>query len=124
MSEHEIFHGKTLSDLFEDIYDNTSKKRKQLDELLKGLIPYLNNASDIEVVGPIIKDLMDVKVKNDDSLVKIATIAQRIINNQPNSEGTYGLTDQEKEQLLSNMQSQIQDLSQDAQDALDKIEND
>lgn len=121
MDDNEIFNGKTLSDLFEDIYQNTNKKRQQLDELLKGLVPYLSNISDIEVIGPIIKDLMDVKVKNDEALIRMSQIAQRAMGTKSGDKSDFALSDEEKEQLLKNIGRDIEDLADEAQDAVSKL---
>lgn len=122
MDDNEIFNGKTLSDLFEDIYDNTTKKRDQLDELLKAMIPYLKNPSDIEVIGPIVKDLMDVKVKNDEALIRMSQIAQRVIkDSSTESTNDFGLSEDEKNQLLKNISREVEDLADEAQDAISKL---
>jgi hypothetical protein len=57
------------------------------------------------VIGPIIKDLVDTSVKNDDALIKLAAIAQRIISSQHKAEGDTGfLSDEEKQQLLNDLE--------------------
>lgn len=123
MSEDEIFNGKTLSDLFEDIYDNTRRKRDQLDELLKSLIPYLKNVSDIEVIGPLVKDLMEVKVKNDESLIKMGQIAQRTMKDVSSANtDKFLISEEEKEQLLKNISSQVEDLAAETQDVLNNLD--
>ena len=40
--DYEIFEGKSLSSLFEDIYKNTEYNRKQLDVLTKELVQFIN----------------------------------------------------------------------------------
>lgn len=123
MDDNEIFNGKTLSDLFEDIYQNTGKKREQLDELLRALIPYLKNPSDIEVIGPIVKDLMDVKVKNDEALIRMSQIAQRAMKTDTGGGSDFGLSEEEKNQLLNAVNTHVEDLAEDVEDALDKLDN-
>ncbi len=121
MDDNEIFEGKTLSDLFEDIYENTTKKRAQIDELLKSLIPYLTNVSDVEVLGPIIKDLMDVKVKNDEALIRMAQIAQRAVKTDTGGGSNFELTEEEKRQLLETV-SKHAEIIEDAEDVISKLD--
>ena len=41
--DYEIFEGKSLSSLFEDIYKNTEYNRKQLDILTKELVQFIKD---------------------------------------------------------------------------------
>jgi argininosuccinate lyase len=57
------------------------------------------------MLGPIIKDLIDSSIKNDDQLVKLASIAQKIITADKKTEGQDGfLTEEEKAQLLNDLE--------------------
>lgn len=104
MEEFELFKGKTLSNLFEDIYINQVNKKVKISSYIDELKNYIRHAGDVAVIGPIIKDLIDTSVRNDDQLVKLATIAQRIMNSKLKSEGDEGfLTDAEKKQLLQQL---------------------
>lgn len=102
--DFELFPGKNLSGLFKDIYDNQINKKKKISDLIDELKKLVRHAGDMAVIGPIIKDLIDTSVKNDDQLVKLATIAQRIIASSKKSEGDAGfLTPEEKAQLLNEL---------------------
>ena len=46
---------------------------------------------------------MEIGVKNDDALIKMATIIQRVVNNS-NEDGELGITDDEKDALLAEME--------------------
>ena len=108
-TEFELFPGKNLSGLFEDIYNNQINKKKHISEVIFELRKMVRHAGDMAVIGPIIKDLIDTSVRNDDQLVKLATIAQRIIASNQKSEGETGfLTEAEREQLLAEIE-QVQD---------------
>lgn len=76
--ETEIFKGKTLSDLFSEIYDNSRKKDKQISTLISELKPLIEDVGDATLVVPMIKEYLEIGVKNDEQLVKIATIVQRL----------------------------------------------
>ena len=76
--ETEIFNGKSLSDLFSEIYDNSRKKDKQISALISELKPLIEDVGDATLVVPMIKEYMEIGVKNDEALIKLATIIQRI----------------------------------------------
>ena len=78
-TDFELFPGKNLSGLFKDIYENQENKKQRISELIAEMKKVIRHAGDMAVIGPIIKDLVDTSVKNDDSLIKMAAIAQRII---------------------------------------------
>ena len=103
--DFELFPGKNLSGLFKDIYDNQQNKKQRISELIAEMKKVIRHAGDMAVIGPIIKDLVDTSVKNDDALIKLAAIAQRIMSSQHKSEGDVGfLSDDEKEQLLKEIE--------------------
>lgn len=121
-TDFELFPGKNLSGLFEDIYNNQINKKKHISEVIFELRKMVRHAGDMAVIGPIIKDLIDTSVRNDDQLVKLATIAQRIIASNQKSEGEAGfLTEAEREQLLSEIE-QVQDDIERMDDMQNEIE--
>lgn len=118
--EFELFPGKSLSGLFQDIYNNQNNKKRHISEVIAEMRKLIKKADDVEVIGPIIKDLIDTSVKNDDLLVKLATVAQRILVSTQKSEGDTGyLTEQERKQLLS----EIDDIQVEV-DRMDGFESD
>ena len=107
--DFELFPGKNLSGLFEDIYNNQTNKKRHISEVIAELRKLVRNPNDMRYIGPLIKDLIDTSVRNDESLLKLATIAQRIMIAGTKSEGEAGfLSDAEREQLLSEIE-QVQD---------------
>jgi len=107
--DFELFPGKNLSGLFEDIYNNQITKKKNISELIAEMRKTIRHAGDMAVVGPILKDLIDTSVRNDDQLIKLATIAQRIMLASQKNEGEDGfLSAAEREQLLAEIE-QVQE---------------
>lgn len=98
----EIFKGKKFSDLCEDIYNNSRHTRNQVEILISELRSLVKGLNDAITIVPLIKDYLDVGVKNDDHLVKLAAIIQRIANRQSSAMGPegYQLTESEREQLM------------------------
>ena len=110
--DYEIFEGKSLSSLFEDIYKNTEYNRKQLDVLTKELVQFIKDGDTAVQIVPMIKEYLEINVKNDDQLVKMAGIVQRLISaeSKAGSEDEYGLSEEEKTQLLSGIEDTIKDI--------------
>ena len=94
-----IFDDKSFSDLLKEIHKNQSKKSKQLASLITELRPLITNLGDATVVVPLIKEYMEISVKNDDQLIKMATIVQRLSTGSTNSGDGGTLTEAEMEQL-------------------------
>ena len=104
-NDYKIFGDKNFSDLSEEIYENTKLKKTQIDLLIQEVHGYIQGIEDIAVVGPIIKELMDVGIRNDDNLVKLATIYQRIMSKQTiDDSGAALLSEEEKEQLMATLE--------------------
>jgi hypothetical protein len=99
----EIFGNKKFSDLLKDIYDNQKKKDRQINLLIADLKPMLNNISDAAILVPAIKDFIEVGVKNDEHLVKLAAVIQRAMGDKGDDNSSF-LTDEEKEALLKGIE--------------------
>ena len=123
--DYEIFDGKSLSSLFKDIYDNTQFNRKQLDVLTKELVQFIKDGDTAVQIVPMIKEYLEINVKNDDQLVKMAGIVQRLISaeGKAGSEDEFGLSENEKEQLLSGIEDTIKDIQTESDNIHNKIEN-
>ena len=121
--EYVVFGDKTLSDVFEDIYKNTDSKREQINTFITKLVRQIRTPEDAAVISPIIKDFMEVNVKNDEHIVRIAQIAQRAIAiGTKAASSTDLLTEEEKQQLLSNIKLEIDDLQQETTEGEDELE--
>ena len=111
-TDYEVFEGKTLSDLFKDIYDNTDKNRKQLDVLTRELVSFIKDGDTAIQIVPMLKEYLEINVKNDDQLVKIAAIVQRLLSAEAKggSEESFALSDTEKEQLMKAVEETADDV--------------
>jgi predicted thioredoxin/glutaredoxin len=100
----EVFTGKTFQDILKDIYDTTVQRRTEVEALMKTLVNLIqNSAQNAAIVAPLLKDLLEVSVKNDEHIVKIATLTQRIISSEVQAGGvrdTELLSEEEKNKLL------------------------
>ena len=122
--DFELFPGKNLSGLFEDIYNNQINKKQRISELIAEMKKVIRHAGDMAVIGPIIKDLVDTSVKNDETLIKLAAIVQRLMTAQSKSEGDDGfLSDKEKEQLLSQLDQTVNEVRDENDAKVDELTN-
>tara|TARA_B100000780_G_scaffold233181_1_gene173292 strand:+ start:468 stop:824 length:357 start_codon:yes stop_codon:yes gene_type:complete len=97
-----VFGKKKFSNILEEIYNNQKKKEKQISGLISELKPLINDIGDATLIVPLIKEYMDIGVRNDEQLIKMATIVQRALNNS-SSEDTMGITEEEKTQLMEEL---------------------
>ena len=94
-----LFDDKSFSDLLKEIHGNQKKKAKQLAQLIAELRPLVQSLGDATVVVPLIKEYMEISVKNDDHLIKMAAIVQRLSTGTANSGDSGLLTEEEMAQL-------------------------
>ena len=112
-NDYEIFKGKSLASLFQDIYENQNYNRKQLDVLTKNITAMIKDGDTAVQIIPMIKEYLEINVRNDELLVKLASIVQKIIS----AEGK-GESESEKEQILKTI---VEHDTMDLQSASDKI---
>ncbi len=119
-NDYEIFKGKSLASLFQDIYENQNYNRKQLDVLTKNITAMIKDGDTAVQIIPMIKEYLEINVRNDELLVKLASIVQKIISaeGKGESESEFGLSENEKEQIL---QTIVEHDTMDLQKASDKI---
>ena len=98
----EIFTGKTLSGLFKDIYENSTTTKTQVNGLINQLKGFIKTLDTAAVIVPLIREYMEVAVRSDEHLVRMADIVQRMLKaDRPiGGGGTEMLTEEEKAQLL------------------------
>ena len=98
-----IFGKKKFSDILSEIYDNQKKKEKQITGLISELKPLVSDIGDATLIVPLIKDYMEIGVRNDEQLTKMATIVQRALNNSGDGD-SLGITEEEKNQLMEELE--------------------
>jgi hypothetical protein len=119
-----IFDGKTLSDLFSDVYKNTESKRAQINQYVSSLVKLIKTPEDAAMLGPVIKDFLEVNVKNDEHIVRLVQIAQRLVTVNTQSNGdTSLLSEEEKNQLLKNIKDDFENVLAEQDDFQDTIDS-
>ena len=122
-NDYEIFKGKSLSSLFQDIYENQNYNRKQLDVLTRNITSMIKDGDTAVQIVPMIKEYLEINVRNDEFLVKLASIVQKIISteNKGESESEFGLSELEKQEIMNTI---LEHDTKDLQETSDKIRKD
>ena len=120
--DSDIFGDKKLKDIFQEIYQNQKKKEKQISALIEELKPLIDDIGDATLVVPLIKEYLEIGVKNDEQLIKMATIIQRCLSNDNSGGGEGGLliSDEEKAQLLGEINKIQENLKSDNKEYWDR----
>jgi|TARA_S200002703_G_C3771024_1_gene237389 hypothetical protein len=100
--ENIVFKSKKFSDILSEIYDNQKKKEKQITGLIAELKPLISDIGDATLIVPLIKEYMEIGIKNDEQLIKMATIIQRTLNSS-SSNDDLSISDEEKAQLMEEL---------------------
>ena len=113
---NEIFDDKSFEDLTRDIYNNSNNKREQINKLIREMNKMINTIDDVVLLAPIIKEYLEVGVKNDEHLVKLASVLQRIFakTHAGIKEDSMMLTESEKEDLISTLQEAVDDMQRES----------
>ncbi len=118
-----LFGEKKLSDLFQEIYTNQRSKKQKIGDLIEEFKKSIRHAGDIAEVGPVIKDLVKFSVENDDLLIRLATIAQRITAAEMKGPSDDGfLSEAERAQLLEEVKSVADEMEKHTKEKVDDIE--
>ena len=122
-NDYEIFKGKSLSSLFQDIYENKNYNRKQLDVLTKNITSMIKDGDTAVQIVPMIKEYLEINVRNDELLVKLANIVQKIISaeSKGEAESEFGLSEIEKQDIMNTI---LEHDTKDLQETSDKIRKD
>ena len=80
---------------------------------MKEVVGFIKDGDTAVQIIPMLKEYLEINVKNDEQLVKLATIVQRITAAEKrisDSGDEFGLSESEKEQLMSAIESDVQEL--------------
>ncbi len=112
--DYKVFEDKSLSDLFKDIYENSKTNKQQLDVLLREVVGFVKDGDTAIQLIPAIKEYLGIKVKNDEQLIKLAQVVQRLISGESKggAEVEFGLSDKEKEDLIKSLEPVTQKLQE------------
>ena len=109
--DKKIFGKKSYSDLLEEIYKNQKKKETQISSLISELKPLIEDIGDATLIVPLIKEYLEISVKNNEQLIKMAGIVQRTLQATGGGD-ELGLSEDEKNQLLEGLQGAFPELKE------------
>ena len=123
--DYELYEGKSLSSLFKDIYDNSRHNKTQLEMLVKEVTSFIKDGDMAVQLIPMIKEYLEINVKNDEQLVKLATVVQRLIaaESKGGAESEFGLSEKEKEQLLTSIDEVVVDIQKKSDEITEDIQS-
>jgi hypothetical protein len=108
-----IYGNTSLADVFKEIHVNQKEKNKQIDNLIQQLSPLVKSINDAAVVVPLIKEYLDVGVKNDEQLIKMTSVVQRLLASEAKQKADSGISDwQLSPDELKQIQSDLKDINQ------------
>ena len=118
---YEIYKGKTIADLFKKIDDNSNRNKIQIESLIQEMMVFIKDPQSAQTLFPMISDFMEANIRNDELLVKLGAVVQRVMQAESKAQdGDYGLSDKEKDQILgkieeaaNNIQGEIDDIQLD-----------
>lgn len=121
---YEIFDGKTLSGLFEDIYKNSDKTRTQITNLIQELKKFITKPDEAMMIVPLIAQYLEITVKSDQQKVQLADIVQKLLKADKSKDGEdneFALSDEERRQLLDTAKDYAVGIRQSAERDEEKI---
>ncbi len=75
----EVYDGISVKDLLREVHESTGARRKSIEDVMHLVSTFVQNVNDVVVVGPVVKDLLQTSVNNDNLLVGILSVIQRSI---------------------------------------------
>lgn len=118
-----LFKGKSFSGILADIYENQQSKKKNISALIEEMRKLVTKPSDVAMIGPIITQLIEASISNDDALIKIATIAQRLVLANTKKSGDEGwLSEDDKKQLLNELEETAKQIETKTDDKIEDLE--
>lgn len=115
--DYKVFKNTTLADLFEKIDHNSKRNKIQIESLIQELMVYIKDPNTAIQLFPMISDYMEANIRNDEVLVKLTAVVQRVMQAEAKGEGgEFSLSDDEKEQILNKIEKETSNLAKDIDD--------
>ena len=115
--DYKVFKNTTLADLFEKIDTNSKRNKIQIESLIQELMTFIKDPNSAIQLFQMISDYMEANIRNDELLVKLTAVVQRVMQAEAKGEGgEYSLSDEEKEQILSKIEKETTNIQKDIDD--------
>ena len=107
-SEIEIYEGQPFDKLLKQIHENSNEKSSQISALIQKLTQFIKDPNDAALLVPLVAEYLEVGVKNDEQLIKLAGIVQRFVKAPSTSNEDSGvlITDAERAEIIANSKEQ------------------
>jgi len=126
------FGGTSLGDILEEAHDRSKEQKELVERLIDQLSDFMEDEDDAVALVPLIKEYLEINVQNNEQLVKIAQVIQRMYNasiKQSGSDGGSGgkgFSDEEKDELRDIAEEmgegEIEDLMEDTEDVMKDLD--
>lgn len=95
----------TFEDLLKRVYDNSVEKQTHLIATADQIKPMIQNVQDAVVLLPLLVDLQNASIRNDEQLIKMAAIVERHLGKSSKSAKvldieSFGISVDERNNLL------------------------
>ena len=115
--DYKIFKNTSLADLFEKIDNNSKRNKIQIESLIQELMTFIKDPNSAIQLFPMISDYMEANIRNDELLVKLAAVVQRVMQTEAKGEGgEFSLSEEEKEQILNKIEKETTNIQKDLDD--------
>ena len=116
-ADYEIFKGTTLADMFKKIDGNSTRNKIQIESLIQELMVFIKDPNSAIQLFPMISDYMEANIRNDELLVKLLAVVQRVMQTEAKTEdGDYGLSEIEKDQIIRKLEETTKDIQKEVDD--------
>ena len=116
-ADYEIFKGTTLADMFKKIDGNSTRNKIQIESLIQELMVFIKDPNSAIQLFPMISDYMEANIRNDELLVKLLAVVQRVMQTESTAEdGDYGLSEIEKDQNIRKLEETTKDIQKEVDD--------
>jgi len=116
-ADYEIFKGTTLADMFKKIDGNSTRNKIQIESLIQELMVFIKDPNSAIQLFPMISDYMEANIRNDELLVKLLAVVQRVMQTEAKAEDEdYGLSELEKDQIIRKLEETTKDIQKEVDD--------
>jgi len=108
--DFEVFKGKSFKDLCKDIYANQLQRKAQIESLINDLRKMCVAVNDLPMIIPFIKDYINAANVNDEHLIRLAAIIQKLIvadEQAKMTNGGLGMSDEERRQIMAELNTEF-----------------
>ena len=126
------FGETSLGDILEEAHGRSKEQKELVERLIDQLSDFMEDEDDAVALVPLIKEYLEINVQNNEQLVKIAQVIQRMYNasikqsGSDDGSGGKGFSDEEKDELRNIAEEmgegEIEDLMEDTEEVMKDLD--